>query len=41
MIVYYAHGFSGHGVAFTGIAGKIISEGIVNGKTYELEAFED
>jgi len=38
--VYYAHGFSGHGVAFTGIAGKIISEGIVNGKTSELEAFE-
>ena len=38
--IYYAHGFSGHGVAFTGIAGKIISEGIVNGKTSELEAFE-
>ena len=38
--VFYAHGFSGHGVAFTGIAGKIIAENMIGEKTKELEAFE-
>ena len=38
--VFYAHGFSGHGVAFTGIAGKIIAENMIGEKTRELEAFE-
>ena len=38
--VFYAHGFSGHGVAFTGIAGKIIAENMISEKTKELEAFE-
>ena len=38
--VFYAHGFSGHGVAFTGIAGKIIAENMISEKTRELEAFE-
>ena len=38
--IFYAHGFSGHGVAFTGIAGKILAESIANGRTVELELFE-
>ena len=38
--IFYAHGFSGHGVAFTGIAGKILAENIASGKTSEMEAFE-
>ena len=38
--IFYAHGFSGHGVAFTGIAGKILAESIANGRTAELELFE-
>ena len=38
--IFYAQGFSGHGVAFTGIAGKILAENIVSGKTSEMEAFE-
>jgi gamma-glutamylputrescine oxidase len=38
--VFYAHGFSGHGVAFTGIAGKILAESMASEKTTELEAFE-
>jgi gamma-glutamylputrescine oxidase len=38
--VFYAHGFSGHGVAFTGIAGKILAESMASEKTAELEAFE-
>ncbi len=38
--IFYAHGFSGHGVAFTGIAGKILASNIFSGKTLELEAFE-
>ena len=38
--IFYAQGFSGHGVAFTGIAGKIIANSIFSGKTSELESFE-
>ena len=38
--VFYAHGFSGHGVAFTGIAGKILAESMASEKTAELEVFE-
>ena len=38
--IFYAHGFSGHGVALTGMAGKILAESVVNGKTAELELFE-
>ena len=38
--IFYAQGFSGHGVAFTGIAGKIIASSIFSGKTSELESFE-
>ena len=38
--IFYAHGFSGHGVALTGIAGKILAESMVTEKTNELEAFE-
>ena len=38
--VYYAQGFSGHGVALTGIAGKIIAEAI-SGKRERFEAFVD
>ena len=38
--IFYAHGFSGHGVALTGIAGKILAESMVTEKTKELEAFE-
>ena len=38
--IFYAQGFSGHGVAFTGIAGKILAENIASGKTSEMEAFE-
>ena len=38
--IYYAQGFSGHGVALTGIAGKILAENMVSEKTKELEAFE-
>tara|TARA_Y100000748_G_scaffold303234_1_gene307718 strand:+ start:601 stop:1890 length:1290 start_codon:yes stop_codon:yes gene_type:complete len=38
--IFYAQGFSGHGVALTGMAGKILAESIVNGKTTELESFE-
>ena len=38
--IFYAQGFSGHGVAFTGIAGKIIADSIANGRTAELELFE-
>lgn len=26
--VYFAHGFSGHGIAFTGLAGKLIAEAV-------------
>ncbi len=29
-----------HGVSFTGIAGKILAENIVSGKTSEMEACE-
>ena len=38
--IFYAQGFSGHGVAFSGIAGKIIANSIHSGKTSELESFE-
>lgn len=37
--VYFGHGFSGHGVAHTGLAGRLIAEGIC-GKTERLELFE-
>jgi gamma-glutamylputrescine oxidase len=36
--VYYAQGFSGHGVAATGLAGKVISEAI-RGQAERLDAF--
>jgi len=38
--IFYAHGFSGHGVALTGIAGKIIANSIVSGEKGALETFE-
>ena len=38
--IFYAHGFSGHGVALTGIAGKIIANSIVSGEKSVLEIFE-
>ncbi len=36
--VYYAQGFSGHGVAATGLAGKVIAEAIA-GQAERLDAF--
>ena len=36
--VYYAQGFSGHGIAATGLAGRVISEAI-KGQTGRLDAF--
>ena len=38
--IFYAHGFSGHGVALTGIAGRIIANTIVSGNKGALETFE-
>jgi gamma-glutamylputrescine oxidase len=38
--IFYAHGFSGHGVALTGIAGKIIANSIFSGEKGVLETFE-
>ena len=38
--IFYAHGFSGHGVALTGIAGRIIANSIVSGNKGALEIFE-
>lgn len=38
--IFYAHGFSGHGVALTGIAGKIIADSIFSGEKGALETFE-
>ena len=38
--IFYAHGFSGHGVALTGIAGKIIANSIFSGEKGALETFE-
>ena len=38
--IFYAHGFSGHGVALTGIAGRIIVNAIVSGNKGALETFE-
>ncbi len=37
--IYFAQGFSGHGVALTGLAGRIITEAIL-GDTTRLEIFE-
>jgi gamma-glutamylputrescine oxidase len=37
-IVYYAQGFSGHGVAATGLAGRVIAEAIA-GQSSRLDAF--
>ncbi|MCK3654789.1 oxidoreductase [Pasteurellaceae bacterium Macca] len=37
--IYFAHGFSGHGVALTGLAGRIISEAI-EGNDERLRIFE-
>jgi gamma-glutamylputrescine oxidase len=37
--VYYAQGFSGHGVAVTGLAGRVIAEAI-RGQAERLDAFE-
>lgn len=36
--VYFAQGFSGHGVAATGLAGKLIAEAI-SGQSHRLDAF--
>lgn len=36
--IYYAHGFSGHGLALTGIAGRVIAEAIA-GEPRGLELF--
>ena len=38
--IFYAHGFSGHGVALTGIAGKIIANSVFSGEKGVLETFE-
>ena len=38
--IFYAHGFSGHGVALTGIAGKVIAEAVFSGDKGILETFE-
>ena len=38
--IFYAQGFSGHGIALTGIAGKILAESIFSDKSQELEIFE-
>lgn len=35
---YYAHGFSGHGVALTGMAGRLVAEAIT-GKTERFDVF--
>ncbi|HEX5344433.1 MAG TPA: FAD-binding oxidoreductase, partial [Duganella sp.] len=37
--VYYAQGFSGHGVAITGLAGKVLAEAIT-GDDQRLKLFE-
>ncbi|MEM7017661.1 MAG: FAD-binding oxidoreductase [Pseudomonadota bacterium] len=36
--LYYAHGFSGHGIATTGLAGKIIAQAI-NGQAKKFDLF--
>ena len=36
--IYYAHGFSGHGVAISGFAGKILADGII-GDSERLDVF--
>jgi gamma-glutamylputrescine oxidase len=38
--IYYAHGFSGHGVALTGIAGRVIANSIHSDEKGVLETFE-
>ena len=38
--IYYAHGFSGHGVALTGIAGRVIANSIYSEEKGVLETFE-
>ena len=38
--IFYAHGFSGHGVALTGIAGKVIAESIFSGDKGTLDIFK-
>ena len=38
--IYYAHGFSGHGVALTGIAGRVIANSIYSDEKGVLETFE-
>ncbi|TDQ57626.1 gamma-glutamylputrescine oxidase [Mesocricetibacter intestinalis] len=37
--VYFAHGYSGHGIALTGLAGRIIAESIL-GDDHRLRVFE-
>ena len=36
--IYYAQGFSGHGIAATGLAGRILAEAI-RGQAGRLDAF--
>ncbi len=38
--IYYAHGFSGHGVALTGLAGKLMAEAI-DGDAARFDRFAD
>ncbi len=38
--IYFAHGYSGHGVALTGLAGRIVAEAIL-GDDERLSIFED
>ncbi len=37
--IYFAHGYSGHGIALTGLAGRIIAESIL-GDDHRLQVFE-
>ena len=37
--IYFAHGYSGHGVALTGLAGRIVAEAIL-GDDHRLAIFE-
>ncbi len=36
--VYYLHGFSGHGVALTGLAGRLVAQAI-DGQAQRLDVF--
>ncbi|OOF55525.1 oxidoreductase [Rodentibacter genomosp. 2] len=38
--IYFAHGYSGHGVALTGLAGRIVAEAIL-GNDKRLQIFEE